>query len=66
MNEKKFDKCLADHKYAAVVQADMADGQRFGVRGTPTFFVNGLQDELSRSCRIPSKPKLDKQKLTKS
>ncbi len=43
LNEKKFDACMASHKYAALVQNDIADGQRFGVQGTPTFFVNGIQ-----------------------
>jgi len=43
LKEKKFDKCLSDHKYAADVQADMADGTRYGVQGTPAFFVDGLQ-----------------------
>jgi protein-disulfide isomerase len=43
LNQKKFESCLNSHKYAAQVQTDIADGQRFGVRGTPTFFVNGLQ-----------------------
>lgn len=43
INPKKFDDCMTSHKYAAQVQADMADGQRFGVQGTPTFFVNGIQ-----------------------
>jgi protein-disulfide isomerase len=48
LKEKKFDKCMADHKYAPVIQADMADGQRLGVRGTPTFFVNGLQTNFQQ------------------
>jgi protein-disulfide isomerase len=43
LNQKKFETCLSSHKYASQVQNDIADGQRFGVRGTPTFFVNGLQ-----------------------
>lgn len=41
LNEKKFDKCLSEHRYAPRVDTDVADGQRFGVRGTPHFFVNG-------------------------
>ena len=43
LKEKKFEKCLADHKYQSLIQTDIADGQRFGVQGTPTFFVNGMQ-----------------------
>jgi protein-disulfide isomerase len=48
LKAKKFDKCIADHKYDSVIEADMADGQRFGVRGTPTFFVNGLQTNFTQ------------------
>lgn len=43
LKEKKFEQCLASHKYDDDIKADMADGARFGVQGTPTFFVNGVQ-----------------------
>jgi protein-disulfide isomerase len=42
LNEKKFNQCLAGHRYAAKIDADIADGQRFGVNGTPHFFINGV------------------------
>jgi protein-disulfide isomerase len=48
LKEKKFGQCLADHKYDTAIQADMADGQRYGVRGTPTFFVNGMQTNFTQ------------------
>ena len=38
---KKFGECLAANKYAGYVQKDMADGEKIGVRSTPTFFING-------------------------
>jgi len=41
LNAKKFNKCLAEHKTLARIDADIADGQRYGVRGTPHFFING-------------------------
>ncbi len=41
LKQPDFDTCVADHKYAARIEEDIADGQRFGVRGTPHFFVNG-------------------------
>lgn len=41
LNSKKFNKCLADNKYDARIASDIADGQKFGVSGTPAFFVNG-------------------------
>jgi protein-disulfide isomerase len=33
--------CLDSHQFASEVQEDMTDGQSYGVRGTPAFFVNG-------------------------
>jgi len=37
----KFDGCLDGGSKKAVVDADMADAQKAGVRGTPAFFING-------------------------
>jgi protein-disulfide isomerase len=37
----QFEPCLRDDKTLARVQADTEEGQQFGVRGTPTFFING-------------------------
>lgn len=41
LNQKKFEQCLAENRYEARIAKDIADGQRFGVSGTPAFFVNG-------------------------
>lgn len=38
-----FQKCLDSGKYAAKIQADLAEGAKLGVRGTPTFFL-GYRD----------------------
>jgi len=35
----KFQECLDGGKYANEVRKDMSEGQRTGVRGTPTFFI---------------------------
>ncbi|MGE3611734.1 MAG: DsbA family protein [Bacteriovoracaceae bacterium] len=36
-----FEKCLAENKTLAQVQADMAHGRDMKVKSTPTFFING-------------------------
>lgn len=36
-----FEKCLSDPATLIAINKDYADGFRFGVEGTPTFFVNG-------------------------
>jgi protein-disulfide isomerase len=41
-NIAQFTQCIDSNKYAATVQADTAEGQNFGVTGTPTFFINGV------------------------
>jgi protein-disulfide isomerase len=40
VDEKKFDECFTSKKYAAHVDASIAEGQRLGVNSTPSFFVN--------------------------
>lgn len=41
LNSSTFASCLDNHIMQAEVEADFADGIRYGVSGTPTFFVNG-------------------------
>jgi protein-disulfide isomerase len=41
LDRAKFDAALDSGKFADKVDRDMIDGQRFGISGTPTFFVNG-------------------------
>ena len=43
LDRDKFDACLRDDKITARINADRQEGNRLGVRGTPTFFVNGQQ-----------------------
>jgi protein-disulfide isomerase len=40
-DEKKFKECFESKKFAEAVKADVAYGEKLGVRSTPTFFVNG-------------------------
>jgi protein-disulfide isomerase len=37
----QFDACLDSSRFAAEVQADVAEGSTAGVDSTPTFFING-------------------------
>jgi len=37
----QFEPCLKNDQTQGRVQADTQEGQQVGVRGTPTFFVNG-------------------------
>ena len=41
LDTEAFNTCLDSGKYAAIVSQESAYGQSLGVRGTPTFFVNG-------------------------
>jgi protein-disulfide isomerase len=43
LDTKKFDSCFDAKAGAAGVKADQAEGERLGVSGTPTFFVNGRE-----------------------
>lgn len=39
--ESDFKACLEVGKYKAVIDTDMAEGQKIGIKSTPTFFING-------------------------
>ena len=41
LNQGDFDSCLDSDKMASEVQKDSQDGQKYGVQGTPAFFING-------------------------
>lgn len=41
LDTSKFESCLASDKAKAEVQKDFSDGQKAGVTGTPTCFING-------------------------
>jgi len=42
IDKEKFKACLEGGKYKNEVQKDFDDGQKYGVTGTPTFFINGI------------------------
>lgn len=41
LDGEKFDKCLDTAKYMDQVRKSLAEGQRLGIEGTPSFFMNG-------------------------
>ncbi len=41
LDEKRFSQCIDTGETAQIVMQDMNESQRLGVRGTPTFFING-------------------------
>lgn len=40
LDQNQFMDCLESERTAALVKQDMGDGMKYGVNGTPTFFVN--------------------------
>jgi len=51
-----FKACLSDPTAAKQVESDMEQGKKAGVKGTPSFFINGLFSTSG----IPSEEDLDK------
>ncbi len=39
LDMEKFQQCLGSGKYATTIRKDLADGQKAGVTGTPSFFL---------------------------
>jgi protein-disulfide isomerase len=66
-----FDTCLDSGKHAEAWKKSLEEGQRYGLTGTPSFFINGrllvgaqpleafaqvIDDELERSTASPAEP----------
>ncbi|HEU0252752.1 MAG TPA: thioredoxin domain-containing protein [Pyrinomonadaceae bacterium] len=41
LDRARFDAALESRKFAEKVERDVVEGQRLGVNGTPTFYING-------------------------
>ena len=58
-----FERCIAEKRYAARVQADVSEGKRLGVTGTPEFFVGYFDarhpDELTHLRRLSGTAPID-------
>ena len=44
----KFQECLSGGKYVNEIRKDISEGQKTGVRGTPTFFIGVPEGENTR------------------
>jgi protein-disulfide isomerase len=45
LDEPEFSACLEAGRYAEEIRKDLQDGVRYGVSGTPAFFINGVKLE---------------------
>jgi len=45
LDEKKFPLCLAKDQYRNDIDQDLRDALSMGVKGTPTYFINGVRIE---------------------
>jgi protein-disulfide isomerase len=43
LNETRFNDCLNSGRMVTKVQQDLNDGLKYGISGTPTFFINGIE-----------------------
>ncbi len=48
LDSQKFQECMNSGKYANEIRKDMSEGQRVGVRGTPTFCIGVSEGEGTR------------------
>jgi len=48
LDPPKFQACLESGRHAGRVRRDLADGQKVGVRGTPTFFLGVAEGDGTR------------------
>jgi protein-disulfide isomerase len=44
----KFQECMDSGRYANEIRKDLMEGQKAGVRGTPTFFIGVSEGEETR------------------
>ena len=44
----KFQECMDSGRYANEIRKDILEGQKAGVRGTPTFFIGASEGEEMR------------------
>jgi protein-disulfide isomerase len=57
LNPARFERDLAKHSHASEVRGQIQSGLRSDVRGTPTFFVNGIRHEGSHDLKKRGTPR---------
>ena len=48
LDSQKFQECINSGKYVNEIRKDMSEGQRVGVRGTPTFLIGVSEGEPTK------------------
>jgi protein-disulfide isomerase len=43
LDVEKFDTCVNDQKYLNNIRRDYEDGEKLKIKGTPTWFINGME-----------------------
>ena len=70
LDRARFDAALDSRKFAEKVERDVLDGQKLGVNGTPTFYINGKRvsdrsyEALKATIEAALKAKEEKTKTT--
>jgi protein-disulfide isomerase len=49
LDVRAYDACMESGRYGGRIEASRQEGERMGVNGTPTFFINGRPYQGSRS-----------------
>ncbi len=44
LNYEEFEKCVNEKKYESEIQKDAEDAKKYGVRGTPSFFIGKTEE----------------------
>jgi protein-disulfide isomerase len=44
LDYEQFEKCVNEKKFEAKINKDLEDGRKYGVKGTPSFFVGKTED----------------------
>lgn len=52
LDMNKYDEAVKSEKVKNKIDKDLADGEKFGVSGTPTFFLNGQKLELGNYAEL--------------